>query len=127
MSLVNEEKPKNVAEDKEDKLSFPRTILRIFASFCSPQFLLGTVQPCLTDSRSIRTPRYYGKFLLPLGKALTVSQNTARTSVNADNEHFFRSRDVAKMDGRVLSGPQGVRSWASFLRPGAPRNIFLLS
>ena len=60
LSPVDGEKPKNVAEDIEDKLIFPQTIFRIFASLCSPQFLLGTVEPCLTDSLLIRTPRYYG-------------------------------------------------------------------
>ena len=81
LSPVNGEKPKNVAEDIEDKLIFPQTIFRIFASLCSPQFLLGTVEPCLTDSLLIRTPRYYGQFALPLGKALTFSQNKTRKDI----------------------------------------------
>ncbi|CAH3046020.1 unnamed protein product [Porites lobata] len=57
LSPVNGEKPKNVAEDIEDKLIFPQTIFRIFASLCSPQFLLGKKGLQLTACRCSRCYR----------------------------------------------------------------------
>ena len=44
------------------------------------------------DSRLIPTPRYYGRFPLTLGKALTLSLNSTHAlnaPVNVDNGHLF--------------------------------------
>ena len=57
-----------------------------------PNIFLCTVEPRFTDTRLIRTPRYYGHFSLSLGKAHTFFQNSTRlirTPVNTDNGHFF--------------------------------------
>ena len=49
---------------------------------------LITVEPRVTNTRLIRTPRYYDHFSLSQGKALTLSLNLTRlirTPVNEDN------------------------------------------
>ena len=55
-------------------------------------------KPRFTDTRLIRTPRYYGHFSLSLGKkALTLSLNSTRlirTPINADNGHLFLAQST---------------------------------
>jgi len=52
-----------------------------------------TVEPRFTDTRLIRTRRYYGQFSLSLGKACTFSLNSTRfrirTPVNGETGHLF--------------------------------------
>jgi len=54
-----------------------------------------TVEPRSTDTRFIRTPRYYGQFRFPRRKAhifFLKSTRLLRTPVNTDNGHFSVSR-----------------------------------
>lgn len=69
-----------------------RAISFFFFSVFIPRKYASTVEPRFTDTRLIRTPRYYGHFSLSLGKAHTFFQNSTRlirTPVNTDNGHFF--------------------------------------
>ena len=56
-------------------------------------YLHCKVETRFTDTRLIRTRRYYGQFSLSLGKVLTFSLNSTRftigTPVNAENGHIF--------------------------------------
>ena len=49
---------------------------------------------------AFRITRYYGHFLLSLGKALTFSLNSlnTRTPVNADNGHLFLPQSIDSYD-----------------------------
>ena len=55
----------------------------------------NTVEPRFTDTRLIRTPRYYGQFRWSRRKPHTFSLKLTRlirTPVNTDNGHFSVSR-----------------------------------
>ena len=55
----------------------------------------GTVEPRFTDTRLIRTPRYYGQFRWSRRRPHTFSLKLTRlirTPVNTDNGHFSVSR-----------------------------------
>ena len=60
-----------------------------------PACSLSTVEPRFTDTRLIRTPRYYGQFRWSRRKPHTFSLKLTRlirTPVNTDNGHFSLSR-----------------------------------
>ena len=62
---------------------------------CYSQKYQTTVKPRFTDTRLIRTPRYYGQFRWSRRKPYTFSLKLIRlirTLVNTDNGHFSVSR-----------------------------------
>ena len=77
------------------------------SSYLLTMFLKRTIKPHFTDARSIPTPRYYGQFLLSLGKAFTISLNWIRL-IRATDSYFLPGAHNPERATPILSLYNGV-------------------